>query len=81
MRIIAPAGLLAFVISTSQLFASEQDANALSQNVRSRHMPYGTVIDPILASPDSDEITGYSRCGDSRFGPGTTWRPRHSDIT
>ena len=28
-------------------------------------MPFGTVLDPIYASPTSSQITGYTRCGDS----------------
>ncbi len=28
-------------------------------------MPFGAILDPILASPTSNEIVGYTRCGDS----------------
>jgi hypothetical protein len=45
--------------------ASEADAIAISQNIRARHMPFGTIMDPIFAAPDSDEIVGYTHCGDS----------------
>jgi hypothetical protein len=71
MRIRAiAAGVLALVITTLTVFASEQDANTISQNIRFRHMPFGTVIDPVFASPESNEITGYSRCGDSAIWTG-----------
>src|SRR5262249_10848541 len=35
-----------------------------------RHMPYGTILDPIFAAPDSDQIVGYTRCGDSAIWTG-----------
>src|SRR5262245_12050140 len=51
-------------------FASEADAIAISQNIRARHMPFGTILDPIFATPDSDEIVGYTHCGDSAIWTG-----------
>ncbi len=33
-------------------------------------MPYGTLLDPIYASPTSDQIVGYTRCGDSALWTG-----------
>src|SRR5258708_2869304 len=45
--------------------ATEADAVAISANIQARHMPFGTILDPILASPTSDQIVGYTRCGDS----------------
>src|SRR5689334_23630753 len=50
--------------------ASEDDAIAISQNIRARHMPFGTILDPIFAAPDSDEIIGYTHCGDSAIWTG-----------
>ena len=63
------------VIILSTLFvgsalASEADAIAISQNIRTRHMPFGTILDPIFAAPDSDEIVGYTHCGDSAIWTG-----------
>lgn len=47
-------------------WAAEADALAISQTIQQRHMPYGTIIDPIFDSPDNDDnIVGYTRCGDS----------------
>jgi hypothetical protein len=51
-------------------WASEDDAIAIAQNIRARHMPFGTILDPIFAAPDSDEITGYTHCGDSAIWTG-----------
>src|SRR5215510_1274348 len=63
------------VIILSTLFvgsalASEADAIAISQNIRARHMPFGTILDPIFAAPDSDQIVGYTHCGDSAIWTG-----------
>src|SRR5215510_12061035 len=52
--------------------ASEEDAIAISKNIRARHMPFGTIMDPIFATPDpdSEEIVGYTHCGDSAIWTG-----------
>ena len=33
-------------------------------------MPFGTVLDPMYASPTSTQIVGYTRCGDSAIWTG-----------
>src|SRR6266550_884713 len=50
--------------------ASEPDALAISANIRARHMPFGTLLDPIYASSTSDQVVGYTRCGDSALWTG-----------
>lgn len=50
--------------------ASDADALAISANIQSRHMPFGTILDPIYASATSDHIAGYTRCGDSALWTG-----------
>src|SRR5450755_3691817 len=50
--------------------ASEADAVAISANIQARHVPFGTLLDPIYASPTSDQIMGYTRCGDSALWTG-----------
>jgi len=60
--------LLGLFVGTAA--ASEADAIAISQNIRARHMPFGVVVDPIFASPDSEQIVGYTRCGDSAIWTG-----------
>lgn len=47
------------------VFGAESDALSISANIRAAHMPFGTVVDPVYASPDSSDIAGYTRCGDS----------------
>src|SRR5262249_2849574 len=50
--------------------ASEADAVAISANIQTRHWPFGTILDPVYASSTSDQITGYTRCGDSALWTG-----------
>lgn len=45
--------------------ASEADALAIDANIQARHMPFGTLLDPIFTAPDSNQIATYTRCGDS----------------
>ncbi|MBZ5619816.1 MAG: hypothetical protein LAQ69_13990 [Acidobacteriia bacterium] len=51
-------------------WASEADALAISARIQARHMPFGTITDPVYASPTSDQIVGYTRCGDSALWTG-----------
>src|SRR5260370_32827826 len=45
--------------------AAEADAVAITANIQARHLPFGTILDPIFILTDSDQIGGYTRCGDS----------------
>ncbi|MEO7141995.1 MAG: hypothetical protein ABI165_00665 [Bryobacteraceae bacterium] len=51
-------------------FGAESDALAIDAALQARHLPFGTVLDPIFAASDSDRITGYTRCGDSAIWTG-----------
>jgi hypothetical protein len=44
---------------------AEADAIAISNTIQQRHMPNGTIIDPVFASPSSQTIVAYTRGGDS----------------
>src|ERR1700745_2025947 len=58
--------LLALIAAAiAPAYASESDALAISANIQARHMPFGTLLDPIYASSTSSQIIGYTRCGDS----------------
>ncbi len=50
--------------------AAEADALAITANIRARHLPFGAVLDPIFTLTDSDQIAGYTRCGDSALWTG-----------
>ena len=52
------------------MLAGEADALAISENIRARHLPYGTIIDPVFNAHDGDQIVSYSRCGDSAIWTG-----------
>ena len=69
-RIVVSLVCLACLLVPVATLGSEADAIALSENIRRRHMPFGIVVDPIFASPDSDEIVGYTHCGDSAIWTG-----------
>jgi hypothetical protein len=49
---------------------SEQDALAISAVIQQRHVPNGTVIDPVFASSTSNTIVGYTRGADSAIWTG-----------
>ena len=61
----ALACLTVVLLWSSAVRASESDALAISANIQARHVPFGTLLDPIFASSTSDQIVGYTRCGDS----------------
>jgi uncharacterized protein (TIGR03437 family) len=61
--------LLLFAAAATS-FASEADALAISAAIQARHLPYGTIIDPVYAAADSDQIVSYTRCGDSALWTG-----------
>lgn len=44
-------------------WGAESDAIAISRNIRARHFPFGSILDPFL--DESNTVTGYTRCGDS----------------
>lgn len=48
----------------------QPDALAISGNIQARHMPFGTILDPIFAAPTSTDVVGYTRCGDSAIWTG-----------
>src|SRR5579863_4741824 len=61
------AGLAAL---TFRAYATEADALAISAKIKAIHTPYGTILDPIFAGPQSNQIIGYTRCGDSAIWTG-----------
>ena len=58
------------VLSVSGMQASESDALAISTAIQARHLPFGTILDPIYSSSSSTQIIGYTRCGDSALWTG-----------
>lgn len=58
------------VFAAIPAFASQADAIAISQNIQAKHLPWGTIVDPVYGSPSSSQIVGYTRCGDSAIWTG-----------
>jgi len=61
---------LAFALSVAAVSAAEADAARILADLRSRHLPYGAILDPVFRGYDSTEIVGYTRCGDSAIWTG-----------
>jgi len=69
----SPAVLRFWVLSLLTLpllFADEQDALSIDAVIQARHLPYGTVLDPVLSLPDLSTVVSYTRCGDSALWTG-----------
>jgi hypothetical protein len=62
--------LLLLMVTGVHGYGGEQDAVWISENIQARHMPYDTIIDPVFATPTSEEIVGYSRGGNSAIWTG-----------
>lgn len=61
---------LALFLIIPSCWAAESDALSILATIQARHLPYGTILDPIFAAPDSDQIVDYTRCGDSAIWTG-----------
>src|SRR5215471_16078161 len=61
---------VALLVVTSLGWARESDALAIDANIQARHLPFGTILDPIYASANTSQIMGYTRCGDSALWTG-----------
>jgi hypothetical protein len=68
----AISAILAIILAGGAIpaLAAEQDAVAISATIQERHMPTGVIMDPIFASPTSDEIVNYTRGGDAALWTG-----------
>ena len=48
----------------------ERKANKIGRELKRRHLPHGTIFDPVFASPDSNEIVDYQHAGDAAIWTG-----------
>jgi len=62
--------LTTLVLGSLSLWAAEEEALAVSAIIQARHVPFGAIMDPVFATPESDEIVSYTRCGDSALWTG-----------
>jgi len=65
----AVLGLL-FLTGSLSGEAGEREALAIEAALEARHIPSGTILDPVFEAPDSDKIAGYTRAGDSAIWTG-----------
>lgn len=63
---------LLFVSAVASAAAQSFEAPALqiSKDIQARHLPFGTILNPIYPSEVSDQIVSYTRCGDSAIWTG-----------
>jgi uncharacterized protein (TIGR03437 family) len=63
---------LFLLLSVAGLSAQSFEAQALqiSKDIQTRHLPFGTILSPVFAAPESDQIISYTRCGDSAIWTG-----------
>jgi hypothetical protein len=61
--VFAPRIPILSLLCCSLLPAAQQDALAIEHTLRLRHLPYDTVLDPVLGP--NRTIVSYTRCGDS----------------
>ena len=64
------AAWLVLALMSLRGFAAESDALAISANIQAKHFPWNGIIDPVYASATSNQIVGYTRCGDSALWTG-----------
>ena len=62
--------LICLAITTLPAAGSEADALAISAKIQARFLPFGTILEPVYASATSDQIAGYTDCGDSALWTG-----------
>src|SRR5579884_1201976 len=62
--------LVAIAAAVVPLRAAESDALAIDAQIQARHVPFGAILDPVFADPNSTQITAYTHCGDSALWTG-----------
>jgi hypothetical protein len=67
LQVFRCLGLL--VLGALTLSSAEPDALAIDAIIQQRHLPYGTILNPIF-SKDGTLIVNYTRCGDSALFTG-----------
>src|SRR5262245_16960991 len=59
-----------FIAFMGAAAGSQDDARAISENILTRHMPFGVIVDPVFESPGSNLIVSYTHCGDAAIWTG-----------
>lgn len=63
----APALLVACALCAQTY---EEHAFQISRDIQLRHLPFGTILNPMYASAESSTVVNYTRCGDSAIWTG-----------
>jgi len=79
MRLLL-TGFTLLLLREPESWSAENDALAISRNIQARHMPFGTLLDPIYASSTSEQLRTHA-VEIPPFGPAHTWRPNSSGTT
>jgi hypothetical protein len=63
---------VSFFLGAVSVLAQSFEAPALqiSRDIQARHLPFGTILNPVYPSADSTQIVSYTRCGDSAIWTG-----------
>lgn len=67
VRFHSAALILAALAWANTLPAGEAEALRLSERLAAQHLPFGTVLDPVL---EEGQLIGFTRCGDSALWTG-----------
>lgn len=67
---LGPILFLSVIFYTFPAAAGESDALAIEAGILARHLPFGTILNPIYTSPTSSTVAGYTRCADSALWTG-----------
>ena len=70
MRIGITLAAVLWGLSAPPAGASETDALQIDATIQARHLPFGTILDPVFSSSTSTTISGYTHCGDSALWTG-----------
>jgi uncharacterized protein (TIGR03437 family) len=64
------AVLLLLTFASTYAQSLEEHALRISRDIQTRHLPFGTILNPLYTSPDSTDLVTYTRCGDSAIWTG-----------
>ena len=70
LRLYSRLLVSAVCLPAALAFGAESHALEISANIQAKHVPFGAILDPVYASSTSNQIVGYSRCGDSALWTG-----------
>ncbi len=70
LAILSPAGAWSGPAREARGDKLERKAKRIGRELKRRHLPHGTIFDPVFATPDSNEIVDYQHAGDAAIWTG-----------